>query len=97
MRVQVRTMRLQGRNLPLRVQMEKPPAVGTLTVNEQRDVELGRSTVRARLIDDASGNDILPELSSAQLLWADKNQMRMTGLERIEKADFAQSWSIEVL
>jgi hypothetical protein len=90
-------MRRQGRNLPTKEQMELPPIVGVLSVNEERDVERGRNTVRARLIDDKSGNDVLPELNSALLLWADKNRMRLTGLERVDKADYAQTWSVEVL
>lgn len=97
MKVHVRPLRRQGRNLPSIELMALPPIVGTLAVNEQRDIELGRNTVRARLIDDKSGNDILPELSGALLLWADKNRMRLTGLERVDKADYAQTWSIEVV
>lgn len=97
MRVQVRPMRRQGRNMPNKEHMALPPIMGMLAVNEQRDIELGRNTVRARLIDDKTGNDVLPELSSALLLWADKNRMRLTGLERVDKADYAQTWSIEVL
>ena len=97
MRVQVRPMRRQGRNMPNIEHMALPPVIGVLAVNEQRDIELGRNAARARLIDDRSGNDVLPELSSVQLLWVDKNRMRLTGLERIDKADYAQTWSIEVL
>jgi hypothetical protein len=90
-------MRHHGRNLPNKELMALPPIAGILEVNEQRDIELGRNTVRARLIDDKSGNDILPELSSALLIWAAKNRMRMAGLERVDKADYAQTWSIEVV
>ena len=97
MRVNIRTMRHQGRNLPHKEHMALPPVTGFLVVNEQRDIELGRNTVRARLVDDKTGNDVLPELNSALLLWADKNRMRLTGLERVERADYAQTWSIEVL
>lgn len=97
MRVHVRPMRRQGRNIPNKEHMALPPVMGFLTVNEQRDIELGRNTVHARLLDDKSGNDVIPELSSAQLIWADKNRMRLTGLERIDKADYAQTWSVEVL
>ncbi|MGB4358938.1 MAG: hypothetical protein WBJ19_00805 [Rhodoferax sp.] len=97
MKVHVRPMRRQGRNLPNVEMMALPPIVGILTVNEQRDIELGRNTVRARLLDDKSGNDVLPELTSALLLWANKNRMRLTGLERVDKADYAQTWSIELV
>ena len=97
MRVHVRTMRRNGRNLPSKELMSQPPIAGFLEVNEQRDIELGRNTVRARLIDDKSGNDVLPELSSALLIWAAKNSMRVAGLERVDSADYAQTWSIEVV
>ena len=97
MKVHVRPMRRQGRNLPLEMVRAIPPLAGVLAVDEQRDVELGRNTVRARLVDEKSGNDILPELKSALLIWAEKNRMRMAGLERIDKADYAQTWSIEVV
>lgn len=97
MRVHVRRMRNQGRNLPIKEAQAQPPIVGLLSVDEQRDVELGRSTVRARVMDDTSGHDVLPELGEAQLLWASKNRMRLTGIERIDKASYAQTWSIEVV
>lgn len=97
MRVNVRPARRQGRNMPNFEHLALAPVMGVLTVYEQRDIELGRTTVRARLVDDRSGNDVLPELSGAQLIWADKNRMRLTGLERIDKADYAQTWSVEVL
>jgi hypothetical protein len=97
MRVQVKTMRSQGRNLSGELLRQLPPRVGELVVEQKRDSELSRNTLRARLIDDKSGNDILPELSSAELLVTKKNLMRLAGLERIEKVDYAQTWSIEVL
>jgi hypothetical protein len=97
MKVHVRPLRRQGRNLHSEELKAQPPFAGILSVNEQRDIELGRNTVRARLVDDKSGNDILPELSGALLLWADKNKMRLTGLERVDRADYAQTWSVEVL
>ena len=97
MKLQHRPRRRQVRNKPSKEHMALPPIMGLLTLHEQLDVDLGRTTVRARLVDDKSGNDVLPELTSALLLWADKNRMRLTGLERVDKADYAQTWSIEVL
>ena len=96
MRVQVRPMRKLGRNLPNKDMLAQPPVVGLLAVDEQRDFELGRSTVRARLMNDKDGTDVLPELGDALLLWAGKNRMRMAGIERINHASYAQTWSIEV-
>lgn len=97
MKVQVRPMRKLGLNLPNRDMLAQPPVVGLLSVDEQRDYELGRSTVRARLMNDKDGNDVLPELGDALLLWVGKNRLRMAGIERINQASYAQTWSIEVV
>lgn len=97
MRVHVRPMRRQGRNLPQKEVLAQPPVTGIFSVSEERDHELGRCTIRARVFDEKNGTDVLPELQSAILVWADKNRMRFVGTERIEKADFAQAWSVEVL
>jgi hypothetical protein len=83
--------------LPNTEHLALPPVIGFLTVDEQRDIELGRNTVHARLVDDKTGNDVLPEMSGAALLWVNKSRMRLSGLERVDKADYAQTWSIEVL
>jgi hypothetical protein len=97
MRVQVKAMRQKGRNLPGDQLKSMPPKAGELLVEQKRDAELSRNTLRARLIDDKSGNDILPELSSAELVLTKKNVMRLAGLERIDQVDYAQTWSIEVV
>ncbi len=98
MRVKVRPLRRQGRNLHQQEQMALPPFVGELTVSESKDHELGRQVLRARLLNTTSGteHDILPELSDARLLWAADNKMRLSGFERIDKAAYAQTWSVEV-
>jgi hypothetical protein len=89
-------MRHCGQNLRGAELKDLPPRVGILEVSEQRDTDLGRSTVRARLLDEATRNDILPELKSATLLWAKERVMRFTGVEQIERCDYAQTWSVEV-
>jgi hypothetical protein len=99
MRVKVRPMRRAGRNLHQKEQMALPPFVGELTVAEARDPELGRPVLRARLQDLAGSSscDILPELSDVQLLWAMDQKMRLSGFECIDKAAYAQTWSVEVV
>ena len=84
--------------MPWHEQHENPPFVGELSVAENRDLELGRTTVRARLRAALTegGADILPELTDAHLLWAADNKMRLTGFERVDKASYAQTWSVEV-
>jgi hypothetical protein len=97
MKVHVRLLRYRGQNLRAPELKALPPRAGVLEVCEQRDTDLGRSTVRARLLDEATGNDILPELKSACLLWAKDREMRLTGVEQIERCDYAQTWRVEVL
>lgn len=96
MKVHVRLMRNYGENLKASELKDLPPRVGVLEVSEQRDTDLGRSTVRARLLDEGTRNDILPELKAATLLWAKARVMRLTGVEQIDRRDYAQTWSIEV-
>ncbi len=96
MKVHVRLMRSCGQNLKAAELREVPPRAGVLEVCEQRDTDLGRSTIRARLLDEATRNDILPELKSATLLWAKDRAMRLTGVEQIDRCDYAQTWSVEV-
>ena len=97
MKVHVRRMRYCGQNLKVPELKALPPCAGILEVSEQRDTELGRSTVRARLLDEATRNDILPELKSATLLWAKDKSMRLTCVEQIDRRDYAQTWNVEVL
>ena len=40
---------------------------------------------------------LLPELTDAQVIWAEDNRMRVRGTERIEGAYYAQTWDIKVL
>jgi hypothetical protein len=98
MRVHVRPLRLRGRNLNRDELKDFPPYMGVLKVAETRDHELGRPVVRARLIDPVAGTeaDVLPELCDARLLWAEGTSMRLTGFERIEAADYMQTWTVEL-
>lgn len=97
MKVHVRLMRSCGQNLLASELKALPPRAGILEVSEQRDTDLGRSTVRARLLDEATRSDILPELKVATLLWAKDKSMRLTGVEQIDRRDYAQTWNVEVL
>jgi hypothetical protein len=40
--------------------------------------------------------DVLPELLDARLLWAQDNKWRLSGIERIDDVDYAQTWSVEM-
>lgn len=98
MRVRVRPLLKQGRVLNRDELRDIPPFVGVLRVGEVRDHVLGRTVVRARLLDPTTKveEDILPELSDARLLWAEDRAMRLTGTELLKDSGVAQTWSVEL-
>lgn len=99
MRVHVRTLRRRGRLLNKDESSDnRPPYAGDLKVMEKRDPELGRVVLRALLVEHKGGTEteILPVLNDARLLSAADNKMRLAGFERIDGADFAQTWSVEL-
>lgn len=98
MKVKVRRLRLNGKNLPANPEGH-PPVVGELRVRPERDPELAREVIRARLLDIGRGteSDLLPDLSDAQLLWAKDGKLRLSGVERVSGVSFAQTWAIEVI
>jgi hypothetical protein len=98
MKVKVRTLRHQGQSLNQDDLRKLPPRAGELRVEEERDPALRRQVLRARLLDitrDAE-RDILPGLSDARLVFARDGKMTLIGTERIDRAEFGQTWSIEV-
>ena len=97
MRVRVRTLRKNGRNLNRDELKDVPPFVGILRVREARDIELNRAMVCARLLDPTTTTeaDLLPTLIDAQLVWAEDKRLRLTGIERLKDFDVAQTWSVE--
>lgn len=97
MRVSVRTLRQNGRNLNRKELADVPARVGLLRIAEERDLELNRALVTARLLDPTSTveTDLLPALADARVLWAENRSMRLTGMERLKDADVAQTWVLE--
>ena len=51
-----------------------------------------------RIPDTQNGTeaDLLPDLSDARLLWAENNRLRFAGFERVDNANYAQTWEVEV-
>lgn len=98
MKVKVRPLQSKGRMLPRHLAVEQPPRIGALRVSEERDHELSRPVLRARLLDASGGteSDLLPDLSDAKLLWADNNRLRLSGFERVDEANYAQTWEVEM-
>ena len=97
MRVSVRTLRQNGRNLNRKELEDVPARVGFLRIAEVRDIELNRAMVTARLLDPTGTveTDLLPALADARVLWAEDRRMRLTGIERLKDADVAQTWVLE--
>lgn len=98
MKVKVRTLRLQGKNLHQGELKKLPARVGILRVMEERDPELHRQVLRARLLDatrDAEC-DVLPGLSDARLIFAADGKLTLIGTERIDRAEYGQTWSVEL-
>lgn|ERR1043165_1590967 len=98
MRVRVRRLRKQGRMLNRDELKDVPPHVGVLHVAEVRDHQLSRPVLCARLLDPATKleTDIIPELGDARLLEVAGRRLRLTGIERLQEADVAQTWLVEV-
>jgi hypothetical protein len=98
MRVRVRRLRKQGRMLNRDELRDIPPHVGMLRVTEVRDHQLSRPVLCARLLDLTTkvDTDMLPELGDARLLEVAGRSMRLTGIERLQEADVAQTWLVEV-
>jgi len=96
MRVTVHLLRKHGCLLRGK-QPTTPGHVGELCILEERDQSLGRSVVKARLLDKDKGThtDVLPELIDARILWMEGSQLRLAGFEQIEQAAYAQTWTVE--
>lgn len=98
MKVKVKPLLKQGEMLLRADHLKGPAHVGDLTISEARDQRLSRSVIKARLVDLDQGNgaDILAELFDARVLWVEGDTMRLSGIEYIGNAAYAQTWSVEV-
>lgn len=97
MRVKVKLLQNRGRALKRPELLSVPAYEGVLKVTEERDYDLSRAVVRARVLQLTAGlqTDVLPELSDARLVWAENGKMRLTGFEEIDGAAYAQTWAVE--
>lgn len=98
MKVKVRTLRHQGQSLNQEEVRKLPPRVGVLRVAEERDPALHRQVLRARLLDITrdTERDILPGLSDARLVHASDGRLTLIGTERVDRAEYGQTWWVEV-
>ena len=88
-------MRMRERGVPLdRTKMRSVEGVvGDLYVEEHADERHGRTLRIARLAPERPRDPIpLPPLEDVQLLWLGGYGFVLAGFERVNNADFAQSW-----
>ncbi|MDQ6619685.1 MAG: hypothetical protein M3Z31_08315 [Pseudomonadota bacterium] len=89
-------MRHHGRALPRREIVNRGAAIGDLRVEQVFDDDLRRYLRLARLVDcqrpvDA---DQLPPLYDARLMAMSPVAFTLSGFERVNAVDYAQSWLI---
>jgi hypothetical protein len=95
-RFRVRFLRYRGRVLPWREVANRPAFVGDLRVEECRDEDLRRYVRTATLHDCAASsfNIQAPRLYDVRLMAMSPSAFTLTGLERIDGIDYAQSWLV---
>ena len=96
MRFAVRFLRYRGRILPWREVMNRPALVGDLRVEARMDEELRRYVKLARLVDLFSVVSHAPEreLLDVTLVAMSPQAFTLTGFERENGAEYAQSWLV---
>lgn len=96
MQFSVLRMRYKGRPIPRRELANREAAVGDLRVEQLYDETLNRHVRTARLLNPLQpvGPEQLPTLYDPVLLAMSPQALTLTGFERIEGVDFAQSWLV---
>ena len=96
MRFHVLRLRHRGRLLPKHEWMNRPPASGDLRVEQVFDGELRRYLRVARIvgIGRVKDPDELPPLYEPVLVAMSPTAFSLAGFERVDGADFAQSWLV---
>ena len=96
MRFQVLRLRHRGRPLPRHEWLNRHPASGDLRVEQVFDQELRRYLRVARVVSvgRVKEPDELPPLYEPVLVAMSPSAFSLAGFERVEGADFAQSWLV---
>jgi hypothetical protein len=87
-------MRFKGRPLERRELVNREPATGDLRVEDCFDESLNRHVRTARLWTGRRVPDELPALCDVTLLAMSPQAFTLTGFERLDGIDFAQSWLV---
>ena len=96
MRFAVRRLRYKGRPLPKYEWIDRPAAMGDLRVEQIFDDELRRYLRMARVVNvgRVKDPDELPPLYEPLLVAMSPAAFSLAGFERVDGADFAQSWLV---
>ena len=96
MRFFVRFLRHRGRILPWRDVINQAPKYGDLRIEETLDHELHRYVRMASLFDTTNvlPSTKLPQLLDARLMAMSPQAFTLTGFERVEGVEYAQSWLV---
>lgn len=96
MRFRVLRLRHRGRALPRREWQAREPRIGDLRVEQLYDDALLRHVRIARLVSYVRtvDPDDMPALYDPMLIAMSPQAFTLSGYERIEGADFVQSWLV---
>ena len=100
MKLAVICLRNKGRRIPKWQLHRAQRLIGQLTIVEEHDKVMHRTTRVARVIGfERRAVDHLPPLFDATLIWMNNDQMALTGFERDDSSgsqvDYAQTWLCE--
>ena len=92
----VRLLRCRGRVLPWREVANRPPLRGDLRIEQCYDEELRRHVRTARLLDPAAPAYARqpPTLLDVRLIGMSPSAFSLSGIERVDGVEFAQSWLV---
>ena len=96
MRFAVRFLRYRGRIIPYREVVNRPALVGELRIEECHEEEVHRYVRTATLHNESVSTyraDV-PRLYDVRLMAMSPQAFTLTGLERIDGAEYAQSWLV---
>lgn len=96
MRFRIQPLRRRGAVLPHREALRAPGIVGDLRIESCQDDELGRQvrTATLHLDTDVRGGVDRPMLRDVQIIGMSPQGFTLTGFERLDGADYAQSWFV---
>jgi hypothetical protein len=96
MRFAIRFLRHRGHIIPWRTVANQPVRIGDLRIEEWRDEELHRYVRAAKLFAEEGSrySAALPELLDVRLITMSPQAFTLAGVERIDGADYAQSWLV---